>query len=69
MGAVFLDRDGVICQHRRGYVRAWDQFDFIPGELEEEVFKYGMDLTDSWVLGDNVTGIEMGQKAGVKQNG
>lgn len=29
--AVFLDRDGVICENRDDYVRSWDEFVFIPG--------------------------------------
>ena len=33
-GAVFLDRDGVINRNRPGYVRRWDQFEFLPGALE-----------------------------------
>ncbi|MHB8573017.1 MAG: D-glycero-beta-D-manno-heptose 1,7-bisphosphate 7-phosphatase [Candidatus Dormibacteria bacterium] len=32
--AVFLDRDGVINEHRDDYVRSLDQFTFIPGALE-----------------------------------
>jgi D-glycero-D-manno-heptose 1,7-bisphosphate phosphatase len=33
-GAIFLDRDGVINRNRPGYVRRWDQFEFLPGALE-----------------------------------
>ena len=29
--AVFLDRDGVICQNRADYVKNWDEFLFLPG--------------------------------------
>jgi D-glycero-D-manno-heptose 1,7-bisphosphate phosphatase len=29
MKAVFLDRDGVICQNRKDYVKSWDEFQFL----------------------------------------
>lgn len=32
-GAVFLDRDGVINRNRHDYVRAWTEFEFLPGAL------------------------------------
>ena len=32
--AVFLDRDGVINEHRPDYVKSWDEFRFLPGVLE-----------------------------------
>lgn len=31
---LFLDRDGVIIQHRKDYVRSWEDVHFIPGSLE-----------------------------------
>lgn len=31
--AVFLDRDGVINENRRDYVKSWDEFVFLPGAL------------------------------------
>ena len=31
MKAVFLDRDGVICENRDDYVKSWDEFVWIPG--------------------------------------
>lgn len=31
--AVFLDRDGVINENRRDYVKSWDEFEFLPGAL------------------------------------
>jgi D-glycero-D-manno-heptose 1,7-bisphosphate phosphatase len=31
MHAIFLDRDGVICQNRTDHVKSWDEFRFIPG--------------------------------------
>ena len=33
-GAVFIDRDGVICENRDDYVKSWDEFRFIPGAAE-----------------------------------
>ncbi|MFN2613909.1 MAG: D-glycero-alpha-D-manno-heptose-1,7-bisphosphate 7-phosphatase [Actinomycetota bacterium] len=32
--AVFLDRDGVLCQNRADYVKSWSEFSFIPGSVE-----------------------------------
>jgi histidinol-phosphate phosphatase family protein len=29
--AVFLDRDGVLCENRSSYVKAWQEFQWIPG--------------------------------------
>ncbi len=29
-GAIFLDRDGVICENRADYVKTWGEFEFIP---------------------------------------
>jgi D-glycero-D-manno-heptose 1,7-bisphosphate phosphatase len=34
MPAVLLDRDGVINEHRYGYVRSWEQFRFLPRALD-----------------------------------
>jgi D-glycero-D-manno-heptose 1,7-bisphosphate phosphatase len=33
MGAIFLDRDGVINLNRADHVKSWDEFEFIPGAL------------------------------------
>lgn len=32
--AVFLDRDGVVNRDRSGYVKTWEEFEFLPGVLE-----------------------------------
>jgi D-glycero-D-manno-heptose 1,7-bisphosphate phosphatase len=32
--AVFLDRDGVIVENRRDYVKSWEEVRFLPGSLE-----------------------------------
>lgn len=32
--AVFIDRDGVICENRSDYVTAWSEFSFIAGAIE-----------------------------------
>src|SRR5690242_6879774 len=34
IGAIFLDRDGVINENRSDHVKSWDEFEFIPGALE-----------------------------------
>ena len=33
-GAVFIDRDGVICANRSDYVKTWSEFEFISGSIE-----------------------------------
>jgi len=33
MRAVFLDRDGVICENRPDHVKSWDEFRFLPGAM------------------------------------
>ena len=33
MRAIFLDRDGVICENRPDHVKSWDEFRFLPGAL------------------------------------
>jgi len=33
-GAIFLDRDGVICENRPDYVKNWAEFRFLPGAKE-----------------------------------
>jgi D-glycero-D-manno-heptose 1,7-bisphosphate phosphatase len=34
IGAIFLDRDGVINENRADHVKSWDEFEFIPGALD-----------------------------------
>jgi D-glycero-D-manno-heptose 1,7-bisphosphate phosphatase len=34
MRAIFLDRDGVICENRTDHVKSWHEFEFIPGAIE-----------------------------------
>jgi D-glycero-D-manno-heptose 1,7-bisphosphate phosphatase len=34
VGAVFLDRDGVINVNRTDHVKRWEEFEFLPGALE-----------------------------------
>jgi D-glycero-D-manno-heptose 1,7-bisphosphate phosphatase len=33
-GAVFVDRDGVICENRADHVKTWSEFVFLPGAIE-----------------------------------
>ncbi|HEX9773970.1 MAG TPA: D-glycero-beta-D-manno-heptose 1,7-bisphosphate 7-phosphatase [Actinomycetota bacterium] len=33
-GAVFVDRDGVLCKNRPDHVKRWSEFEFIPGAIE-----------------------------------
>jgi D-glycero-D-manno-heptose 1,7-bisphosphate phosphatase len=32
--AIFLDRDGVVCENRSDYVKSWDEFVFLPHVFE-----------------------------------
>lgn len=34
MKAIFLDRDGVICENRSDHVKSWAEFQFLPGAKE-----------------------------------
>lgn len=34
MRAIFLDRDGVICENRSDHVKNWREFEFLPGAKE-----------------------------------
>ncbi|MFC1976024.1 D-glycero-beta-D-manno-heptose 1,7-bisphosphate 7-phosphatase, partial [Chloroflexota bacterium] len=34
MRAIFLDRDGVICENRSDHVKSWQEFRFLPGAKE-----------------------------------
>jgi D-glycero-D-manno-heptose 1,7-bisphosphate phosphatase len=34
MRAIFLDRDGVICENRYDHVKSWQEFRFLPGARE-----------------------------------
>jgi D-glycero-D-manno-heptose 1,7-bisphosphate phosphatase len=34
MRAIFLDRDGVICENRNDHVKSWPEFRFLPGTKE-----------------------------------
>lgn len=43
-GAVFLDRDGVLCDNRSTYVKTWDEFHWIPGAREALRVLGGLDL-------------------------
>ena len=33
-GAIFLDRDGVLCENRSTYVKSWEEFRWLPGARE-----------------------------------
>jgi D-glycero-D-manno-heptose 1,7-bisphosphate phosphatase len=34
MRAIFLDRDGVICENRSDHIKSWEEFRFLPGAKE-----------------------------------
>lgn len=33
MRAIFIDRDGVICENRSDHVKSWEEFQFLPGAI------------------------------------
>jgi histidinol-phosphate phosphatase family protein len=42
--AIFLDRDGVICENRSDYVKNWEEFKFLPGAIESLITLSQLDL-------------------------
>ena len=61
--AVFLDRDGVICQNRDDYVKSWEEFIFIPGALDA-VARLAQSALDI-VIATNQSAINRGIVSGV----
>lgn len=43
-GAVFIDRDGVLCENRATYVKTWSEFRWIPGAQEAMRILAGLEL-------------------------
>ena len=63
VGAIFLDRDGVINENRADHVKSWDEFEFIPGalaklgEVRRRIDASGRDIRleiDGGVKADNI---------------
>lgn len=44
MRAIFLDRDGVICENRSDHVKSWNEFEFLPGAKDSLVALGRLDL-------------------------
>lgn len=44
MRAIFLDRDGVICENRADHVKSWNEFRFLPGALSGLTLLSGSDF-------------------------
>ena len=56
MPAVFLDRDGVINRRRPDHVKAWDEFEFLPGVLAALVTLRSMNTPVVVVTNQGVVG-------------
>ena len=44
MRAIFLDRDGVICENRSDHVKTWDEFQFLPRAIDSLAALSRLDL-------------------------
>lgn len=44
MRAIFLDRDGVICENRSDHVKSWGEFEFLPGAKDSLAALSRLDL-------------------------
>ena len=44
MRAIFLDRDGVVCENRSDHVKSWQEFQFLPGAKSSLVTLSKLDL-------------------------
>jgi D-glycero-D-manno-heptose 1,7-bisphosphate phosphatase len=44
MRAIFLDRDGVICENRSDHVKTWDEFQFLPRVIDSLAALSRLDL-------------------------
>ncbi len=44
MRAIFLDRDGVICENRTDHVKSWPEFEFLPGAKQSLTALSKLDL-------------------------
>lgn len=56
--AIFLDRDGVICQDRCDCVKSWDEFEFVPGVLQALARLARSDLRI--IVATNQSGVNLG---------
>jgi D-glycero-D-manno-heptose 1,7-bisphosphate phosphatase len=59
MRAVFLDRDGVICQNRSDHVKSWDEFRFLPGAKNSLAALSRLDLPVIVITNQAIVGREM----------
>ena len=64
MRAVFLDRDGVICENRPDHVKKWDEFQFLPGAKDSlaALSRLGLAVvvvTNQAVIGRGIVSVSM----------
>jgi len=63
MRAIFLDRDGVICENRPDHVKNWSEFEFLPGVKKSLATLSQLDLpiiivTNQAVIGRGMVTVE-----------
>lgn len=56
MRAIFLDRDGVICENRTDHVKSWNEFSFLPGAQDSLAALSQLDLPIIVVTNQAVVG-------------
>ena len=59
MRAIFLDRDGVICENRSDHVKSWDEFRFLPGAKHSLADLSRLDLPIIVVTNQAIVGRKM----------
>ena len=59
MRAIFLDRDGVICENRSDHVKSWDEFRFLPGAKHSLAALSRLDLPIIVVTNQAIVGRKM----------
>ncbi len=59
MRAIFLDRDGVICENRSDHVKSWNEFRFLPGAINSLAALSRLDLPIIVITNQAIIGREM----------
>jgi D-glycero-D-manno-heptose 1,7-bisphosphate phosphatase len=67
MKAIFLDRDGVICENRSDHVKRWAEFRFLPGAKESlaALSRTGLPIivvTNQAIINRNISAVEEVEK-------
>jgi D-glycero-D-manno-heptose 1,7-bisphosphate phosphatase len=65
MRAIFLDRDGVICENRPDHVKSWNEFIFLPGAQKSLAALSRLDLPVIVITNQAIVGRGMVPASGV----